>query len=139
MMPEKLKKLVLLLTEKTDKKMAIWNKTNAEGQFKLSISDGSAITINSWSHHNNFDAFYITIFNKNGDVIEAYDTETDSATSEEYSLLLAFYKSVRNAYYKVEETMEELFNTLSSDKVVGIEEKFKSPPLPPTEVDDLPF
>lgn len=137
MLPEKLKKLILLLTDKTDKKMAIWNRTNAEGQFKLSISDGSAITISSWSP-NNYEAYYLTIFNKNGDVIEAFDTETDNATTEDYSVIQSFYKSVRNSYYKVEETIDELFNTLSSDKVIGKEEKF-TPPLPPSQSDDLPF
>ena len=72
MIPEKLKQLIQLLTEKTQNKKAVWNKVSGNSQFRLSISDGISITINEWTEQYNDNSYEVIIFNSNGDAIQRY-------------------------------------------------------------------
>lgn len=139
MIPERLKKIVTLLRDKTLEKKAIWNKTSGQDEYKLQIGEGSSIVVSF--DYGNYDSEYITIsiFNKNGDMVERYDTENEK--DEDSSILLwSFHKAARDSYYKVEETMEHLLNEISKQDVVGIKEEKKIiPPAMLGEDDDLPF
>lgn len=142
MIPERLVKIIELLIAKNKDRKAIWNKTSGNNQFKLSANDGSAITIAySENNYNNEDSYEIIIFNNNGDAIERYSTDYQGTTSEDYNLFNNLYKSVTDSYYKVDETMDTLLKSLSSQDVIGNneeEEKLNNIALPP-EDDDLPF
>jgi len=137
MIPEKLKKLIELLILRTAAKTAIWNKGSAYNQFKLSATEGMAITIIHWpEEYSDPDIYLITIFNINGDPIESFNTHHDNASPESFELLKQLYKAVSDQYYKVEETMDALLASLASQEIVGNREN------PITEVqpeDDLPF
>lgn len=135
MIPEKLKKLIELLTVKTQEKKAIWNKGSAVNQFKLSLSEGMAITVNFWpEEYNESESYGITIFNINGDPIEGYNTDGDTA-SDTYTLLKQFHKAVSDQYFKVDETMDALLASIISHETIGILDK----PIQQGEEDDLPF
>jgi hypothetical protein len=138
MIPEKLKQLIVLLLDKTQKKKAIWNKVSGNNQFKLSISEGIAITINeddsSWAHRAILE---VVIFNNVGDPIERYSTDNNTI-NEDYSLLKTFHKAASDQYYKVEETMDALLNSITSQEVIGKIDNDQKVDAS-DEDDDLPF
>lgn len=138
MIPEKLKTLIELLIEKTIKKQAIWNKGSGSNQFKLLISQGAAITVTQWEQQYGSDKidYGVNIFNSNGQAIEGFVSDNDTS-KEELRLLQNFYKAASDQYYKVEETMEAILNSLTGDDVIGIKEDsiFNAD----DDKDDLPF
>ncbi|WP_431294603.1 hypothetical protein [Pedobacter sp. P26] len=139
MIPERLKKIVTLLRDKTSEKKAIWNKTSGQDEYKLQIGEGSSIVVSF--DYGNYNSEYITIsiFNKNGDMVERYDNENEQ-DEDSSKLLWSFHKAARDSYYKVEETMEHLLNEISKQDVVGIKEEKKIiPPAMLGDDDDLPF
>lgn len=136
MIPEKLKKLIELLTVKTQEKKAIWNKSSGANQFKLSLSEGMAIAVNFWpEEYNEGESYGVTIFNINGDAIEGFVTDADTE-HETYNLLKQFHKAVSDQYYKVDETMDALLASIKSNEIIGIIDK---PQQQQGEEDDLPF
>jgi len=138
MIPERLKKIVSLLKEKTLTKKAIWNKTSGQDEYKLTIGEGSSIVVSE--NFGNYNQEYITIciFNSGGDLVERYDNEQET-DDESNSLVLSFHKSARDAYYKVDETMEHLLDEISKLDVVGKKEEktFDLPNI--NDEEDLPF
>jgi hypothetical protein len=137
MIPEKLIKIIDLLKTKTINKQAIWNKASGGDQFKLSISEGSAITINYWTNnYGNEDIYEVVIFNSNGDAIERFSTDYVGTTEEDVALLQKFHKAASDSYYKVEETMDALLESIMHQDIIGNNEN--SIPGEP-EDDDLPF
>lgn len=137
MIPEKLKQLIQLLTEKTKEKKAIWNKVSGNNQFKLSISDGVSITVNEWSEQYNDDSYEVVIFNSNGDAIQRYVSDNNHTPPEDNELLQAFHKAASDQYFKVDETMDALLTSITGQEVIG---KLDTPPTQaPNEDDDLPF
>lgn len=139
MIPEKLIKLIELLTERTTAKTAIWSKGSAENQFKLSTPEGMAITIIFWSQdYNDPETYLINVFNVNGNIIESFNTHHDGNNEpESFEMLRQLYKAVSNQYYKVEETMDALLASLQSQKVIGSADDSKNNDT--IEDDDLPF
>jgi len=138
MIPEKLKQLIQLLTEKTQNKKAVWNKVSGNSQFRLSISDGISITINEWTEQYNDNSYEVIIFNSNGDAIQRYMSDNEQTPSEDFELLQNFHKSASDQYYKVEETMDALLTSITGQEIIG---KLDTSPneAPPGEDDDLPF
>jgi len=127
------------LRDKTSEKKAIWNKTSGQDEYKLQIGEGSSIVVSF--DYGNYNSEYITIsiFNKNGDMVERYDNENEQ-DEDSSKLLWSFHKAARDSYYKVEETMEHLLNEISKQDVVGIKEEKKIiPPAMLGDDDDLPF
>lgn len=139
MIPERLKKIVSLLKDKTSDKKAIWNKTSGQDEYKLLIGEGSSIVVSYDYGNYNSEFITISIFNSNGDMVERYDNENE-LDLESNELLWSFHKTARDAYYKVDETMESLLNEISKQDVVGVKEDniFVPPPIP-GEDEDLPF
>ena len=136
MIPDKLKQLIQLLTEKTKTKKAIWNKSSGNKQFKLSLDNGIAITVEAWEDNFENADYNVKVFNKNGDVIENY-TSSGDASSEEFVILRNFHKAANDSYYRVEETMDALLTSVSSQDVIGTEDSQKKSSAP--DDDDLPF
>lgn len=135
MITEKLQQLIKLLTEKTNEKKAIWNKASGDSQFKLSLPNGISLTIGQWTD-NWREVYEVVIFNSDGAPIQKYVTDSDT-TSEDLSLMKDFHSSASSQYYRVDETMDALFNSVTSQEVIGNIES----PKEPIEGgdDDLPF
>lgn len=140
MIPERLKKIVSLLKDKTTEKKAIWNKTSGQDEYKLQIGEGSSIVVSF--DYGNYDTEYITIriFNNNGEMVESYDTDNEEDAPSN-QLAWAFHKAARDSYYKVDETMENLLNEISKQDIVGIKDDstYTPPPVLPADEEDLPF
>ncbi|MFW0716218.1 hypothetical protein [Pedobacter sp. N23S346] len=133
MIPEKLRKLIELLLSRTIAKTAIWTKGSAENQFKLSVSEGMAITITFWhADAREPDMFVIIVYNVNGDPIETFNTFQDESSPQDFELLRQLYKAASDQYYKVEETMDALIAYLNGQEIIGEAEKTPNN-------DDLPF
>lgn len=138
MIPEKLKQLIQLLTEKTRAKQAIWNKVSGNSQFKLSIAEGISITINEWSEQYNEDYYEVVIFNSNGDPIQRYTTSGETPI-EDFHLLQNFHKAASDQYFKVDETMDALLTSITSQDVIGQPDPESATSAVPGDDDDLPF
>ena len=135
MITEKVKNLIELLTAKTLSKKAIWNKASADSQFKLSINDGSAITVREWTGQYNDLYYSITIFNRNGDAIERIDTEDLVYSPENIALFRSLHKAANDSYFKVEETIDALIASVNNQDLIGNNEIGDAP----ADDDDLPF
>jgi len=136
MIPEKLKQLIQLLTEKTKDKKAIWNQVSGYSQFKLSVSEGVSITISEWNEQYNSDTYEVVIYNSNGDAIQRYSSD-NFTPSQDLELMKAFHKAASDQYFKVDETMDALLNSVTGQEVIG--KLDVTPPLSAPEEDDLPF
>lgn len=136
MIPEKLKQLIILLTEKTLAKKAQWNKGSGPNQFKLSLDNGIAVTIGVWEV-NWSDAYEIIVFNDNGVAILKHITDNETSI-EDLNLMISLHKAASDQFFKVEETMDALISSISSQDIIG-NANAEAPPSLPDEDDELPF
>jgi len=123
MIPENIKKLITALLQKTNAKEAIWGKTSRDNEFKLIFENG-AVTTDQWDTSIDF-----AIYNKLGDRIDAYYYNSGG---EDFDLLMQLHSAAKRNFYKVEDTVNGLFEELNSPKKIGKQELEK-----PEE--DLPF
>lgn len=135
MIPEKLKQLIILLTDKTNDKKALWNKGSVDGQFVLSLAQGAAVSVTEWDGQwsTNYD---VVIYNNSGDAIEKFSTDQTS-DSLDVNLLSTFHKAASNQYYKVDETMDALLSSVMSQDIIGT--TISPVDLSASDEDDLPF
>lgn len=139
MINEKLKALIKMLTVKTQKKQAIWNKASGNNQFKLLLPNNIAVTVEfDEGDYNNAETYMVSIYNDNGDVIQRYSTD-DKTPKEDLSLVQEFHQSASDVYYKVDETFDALLNSVKGQDVIGEIEKTQPGTAPPPSDDDLPF
>lgn len=138
MIPERLKKIVTLLKDKTLQKKAIWNKTSGQDEYKLIIGEGSSIVVSfDYGSYNSENAYItISIYNSVGEMVERYDNENEQDGDSD-ALAWSFHKTVRDSYYKVDETMENLLEEISKQDIVGTKEE--SIVITPQDEEDLPF
>lgn len=108
--------LINKLIKKTASKQAYWTKTSQETEFKLSLKN-SVITTDLWKQGmRNFAD--LVIRNERGDIISAINYNSEE-NSEEYHLIKSLHNQARESYYKLDETIEDIFKELNSDKEVG--------------------
>lgn len=138
MIPEKLKKIIILLRDKTLEKKAIWNKTSGDEEYKLIIGEGSSIVVGEHFGNYNHEYIQIVIYNNQGQPVERYSNEEESEP-EDNKLVWSFHKAARDSYFKVDETMESLLNEISQQDIIGEKIEPVSPAPSPGEDDDLPF
>ena len=119
------KALIEKLIEKTTSKKANWVKTSRETEYKLGLKSG-AITTDLWND-NGIDYADLIIRNERGDIISQL-TFTKIENSIEFDLLKNLHNQARESYYKFDETIEDIFDELNSDKEVG--DKNESTDLP---------
>jgi len=128
MIDPKYKKIIDILIEKSKSKNAIWHKTSRDNEFKINLKS-STLTVDSW--HNDKDGLnYIDLIirNQRGDTIGRL-VYSDEGESEEYKYLDVLHNYARESYYKVDETIDNIFEELSGDGKIGDEDNS----------DDLPF
>jgi len=121
-------KLIDKLSSKTQEKKVIWQRSSSQDEFKLELEKG-AITIGKYEgDFNNAPEVFINIYNDRGDRI---DVISINGSDKHFEYINEFYSSIRRSYYKVDETIDSIFNELESDKTLGAPEI--------SEDDDLPF
>lgn len=126
MIPGNIEKLIRALIEKTLAKQAIWGKTSRPNEFKLHFEKG-AVTTDSWDTDGETVVDF-GIYNSYGDRIDSFYA---SDKDDSYSLLIALHNCAKREFYKVDETIINLFDEIQSVKSIGKRE-IEDP-------DDLPF
>lgn len=115
MIPEKIVNLIQAIIEKTNSKKATWGKTSRENEFKLHFQNG-AITTDWWSNDRSDEFIDIAIYNSFGDRIDSYEAMKGD---EDYSTISELHNVAKRDFYKVEETIENLFKEAKNDKNIG--------------------
>ncbi len=115
MIEEKYKKIIDKLVEKS--KNVIWNKTSRDAEFKV-ILKTSTITTDRWVDEEGEDCVDFIIRNQRGDMI-AMLMYSDKDDKEEYNYLRRLHDCAKNSYYKIEDTIEDIFNELDSENEIG--------------------
>lgn len=121
MIPQNIYTLINALTEKTDAKHAIWEKTSRPNEFKIILGAG-ALTIDNWEDNKFLDYFEIAIYNNNGDKIEKFIVTNDD--DDEFLILQDLHNSVKREYYKVDETITSLLNEIETEDSIGKRDEF---------------
>ena len=111
MIPEKITNLIKAIIEKTNSKKATWGKTARENEFKLHFQNG-AITTDWWTNDRGVEFVDIAIYNSYGDRIDSYEAEKGE---DDYSILIEIHNVAKRDFFKVEETIENLFKEAKND------------------------
>ncbi|WP_374460240.1 hypothetical protein [Chryseobacterium taeanense] len=120
-MEQRIKNLIQLLEEKTRSNDAMWTRTSSDNEFKIDINN-STITVDMW----NVEAvtyYEFVILNENGDRVERIVVGDDDPFNSEFQIVTNFYDAVRNSYFKVDETIENILKELNSSNKIGINRK----------------
>ncbi|WP_029294256.1 hypothetical protein [Chryseobacterium hispalense] len=117
----KIKNLIQLLKDKTANKNAIWSRTSGNNEFKIEINNAT-ITTDCWFTD---DILYydFVILNENGEVVERISVSDTNIFSEEYQILSDFYDVVKNSYFKIDETIDNILNELNTNTKIGFSKK----------------
>lgn len=124
MIPERTKELLIKLKDKSESGQAIWSKTSVDTEFKLEFQKG-AVTIDNWEDSHGIFADF-AIINDNGDIIERHIFNVNE-DPDDYNFISNIYKSVKNSYYKTDETIKTIFDELDSEKTIGKDKRRELP------------
>ncbi|WP_026951301.1 hypothetical protein [Algoriphagus mannitolivorans] len=125
MIPNNISKLIDAIINKTEAKKAIWGKTSRNEEFKLFLEKG-AVTTDTWVE-NGIEAIDFAIYNSYGDKIDnfvAYKGDDD------FDILSRLHNTAKREFFKVDETIENLFKELNDPKSVGKRQIEDDTPLP---------
>lgn len=112
------------LVEKTSLKQAIWDITSKADQFVLNLGD-SSITIEKWEDNTMLHYFTLIIRGSFGQLVYQISISNEE-NNDTYKRLKSLHEVAKSSYFKIDETLNDIFNKVNSDKVIG----FK---------DDVPF
>ncbi|WP_288447308.1 hypothetical protein [uncultured Chryseobacterium sp.] len=115
-METKIKILIQMLRDKTANKDAIWSRTSGENEFKIEINKAT-ITTDCW-YQDDIWYFDVIILNENGDTIERV-VANDGNLDENYMILSEFYDVVKNNYFKIDETIDDILFELNTNNKIG--------------------
>ena|SRR5688572_5788870 len=139
MKPEKFEKLIEKLSTKTQQKQALWNITSEKDEFKLDFENGFYVVINKKpiTSGNKVVGYRVSIviYNPNGEQIDRYSLTSTISDPAEYKDLDAFFNQVKRGYLKVDESFDEIFKELDSNKIIGKEKDKENQ----DKAEELPF
>jgi len=118
MIEKKYKQIIDKLIEKSKSRQANWSQTSRVNEFSISF-DTAVITTDKWSD----DGIYridFAILNSQGDRIGQIYFEK-SKNPEEYKILNELHTNAKESYYKVDETIENIFEQLNKEGKIGKE------------------
>lgn len=115
MIPSNMIDLIKALIVKTVSKKAIWGKTSRENEFKLYLEKG-AITTDCWNDDRGGESVDFAIYNIHGDKIDNFIAEKGDT---DYTLLIELHSAAKREFYKVDETIGNLFDEINNDKSIG--------------------
>lgn len=125
-MEPKIKLLIDHLLDKTKKKEANWDRIGTSDSFQLFLDNGRVAMDKFVSNKGNL--FYqFSIINLNEDNILTINKTKElnkypivkDKDNDDYELLRGLHVEIRKAYFKVEETIEELLSEISKDGEIG--------------------
>lgn len=118
MSESKAQEIINKLFEKTKQKKAIWDVTSSEEQFVLNLGN-SSITIEKWYDEHDFSEYYTIIMRGDNGQIVYHLTPSNSEFDETYEQLKKLFEIVNSSYYKIDETLDDILEKLSSNNIIG--------------------
>jgi len=132
-MNEKLLLIISLLFERTSNKLAGWSLT--DDGFLININGRSYLTLQKfYNSHLNENVYVVNLYNDNGKKIAELNTDEEFIA---HNQLEELYDMVYSQYHKVEETLDDLLNTLQRSAHSKIGDENFNPKE--DDDDDLPF
>jgi hypothetical protein len=125
-MDKRTSKLVEVLGKRTVSGKLVWEKTGRETEFSTEI-EGKKITVDKWKTEEQDDLIDFCMYNENGEQILYHQYPLAGRNPSSALLLEELYEIIKKKYYKVDETIDEIFKALG-----------ESPP-PTDPEDDIPF
>lgn len=117
-MDNKLITLITALTEKNLNNDTIWQKTSGNNEFKIQLNKAT-LTIDKWDDEDG-DNYSLEIYNENGEKIQyLHSMESDESDQNNFETLMKLHNSVIKTYFKVEETIDNILNEITNNKVIG--------------------
>jgi hypothetical protein len=116
-MENKILNIINIFKEKTISGDAVWTRTSSDNEFKIQFANAT-ITTDNWFVDNKM-CFDFVILNQNGDTIERLSITDEDFLNSDYALLSSFYETVKNSYYKVDETIDSIIKELNTSKKIG--------------------
>jgi hypothetical protein len=114
---KKIEELVLKLIEKTKNKKAFWELTSRDNEFILNFENGGVITTDNWIQ-DGIDSVDLNIRNDKGmSIYSAGYNEVDNFL--EYNFLKKLHQTAKASYFNVEDTLDNIFKDIDSDKIIG--------------------
>lgn len=112
MMDDKVHNLILELSKKTDDKMAVWNRAANSEQFYI-VLKSAMFKIDKIINKDRYVILQVSILNEKGDVIFIYNSTREQSPGD-FNFLLEFHNKVKKSYFKVDETIDGLFNEIKN-------------------------
>ena len=112
-----MEQLVAKLIEKTENKMAVWDTTSRDNEFILNL-EKSSITTDSWIMDNSKNCVDLNVRNDKGLIIYSI-IYNDIDNIVEYDYLMNLHSLAKSSFYNIDDTVNDIFNELNSDKIIG--------------------
>ncbi len=112
MIEQKYKEIIEKLVSSTRQKRIKWEKTSRDTEFKV-VLGSSMVTTDNWLLDTGTKCVDLGLWNSNGELAGRIAFEDNELEGEDYRTLLELYTLVKNSYYKVDETFDEILNNLS--------------------------
>lgn len=128
MMDSKIISLIENLRNKTRKGLSKWVRVGKGELFQLKLETGQ-ITIDKFFTKTNNVVYQLAVLNIDGDRIRAVavNSSTGLVGVQDYELLKTLHEDVKNAYFRVDETLDDILGEIEKEGEIGKEE------------DELPF
>lgn len=120
-MEDRLKGLIDSLNEKTKNRKSKWERMGRSDQFTLTLDSGM-ISINKLITNNGNLLYQLAITNVNGDVIIKVNEVDKPRTLDEpndFEILSDFHDNVSKAYFRVDETIENILDEIQKNVEIG--------------------
>lgn len=114
----RIEELVKKLVEKTKRKEAVWDITSRDNEFILNFDKGDYITTDNWISENGYHSVDLNIRNEKGTSVYSI-TYNQLEDSENYGFLNNLHKVAKDSYFNVEDTLDDIFKDINSNKIIG--------------------
>lgn len=112
MIEKQVSEIIEKLIQGTKLKKIKWEKTRRETEFKVNLGSSSVSTDN-WVLESGDDCVDLTLWNSNGDIAKRIAFENSGEEVEDYNTLMDLYSLVKNSYYQVDETINDVLSHLN--------------------------
>jgi len=126
MILDKLYELAFILLDKTLNKKVIWVKGSSSNQFQVYLPNDLLVTIDAYAGSRSETIYSMDVFNNMGNRIKSYNSHESIISSEQVQLIKDLQEAASDQYYKVDDTLSDLIDTIKDAETVGTGE----PPTP---------
>ncbi len=112
MIEQQISEIIDKLVQGTKLKKIRWEKTRRDTEFKVTLGSSSVSTDN-WVLDTGEDCVDLTLWNSNGDIAKRIAFENNGDEAADYKTLMTLYSLVKNSYYQVDETIEDVLKHLN--------------------------